>query len=210
MKKLLQLLPFALLLFLGTSCDPDDLTVGNSGVYGVVFDETTQRPVSGASIFINGPDSHSTVTDVNGNYRFENMPLGSYTLSAQKERYIAAYEDVELTIAGFEKADIYMAPETMLSTHELDFGTNIDELDIVVTNHLDEAIDIKVDENHMWLNTQGIISGLEPGQSETIKVTVFRPMLQQSSYSVPLILNVEEDFGFEILESYTVTVNVQQ
>lgn len=210
MKKILLLLPIALMLFLFSSCDPDDIILENSGVYGVVFDEMTQRPVASASVFINGPESHTAVSDINGNYRFENLPLGTYTLSAQKEGYIETYESAELTIAEFEKVDILIAPETMLSSHVLDFSNNIDELEIVVTNHLDEAVDIKVDESHNWLTAQGIILGLDPGQSETIKVSVFRPMLQQSSYSVPIIINVEEDFGFDILESYTVTVNVQQ
>ncbi len=209
MKNLLLILPIALVLILFTACDPDDFTLGNSGVYGIVQEETTQRPISGASVFINGPDNQSTVTDINGNYRFENMPLGEYTLNAQKERYTTTNLNVSLSVASFEQVDIPML-STMLSTNLLEFGSNINELALIVTNSLDVKANIEVDENQPWLTTDYYRFGIDPGQSKTIKFKVFRPLFQQDSYSVPIVINLEEDFGFEILESRTITLNAQR
>ncbi len=98
----------------------------------------------------------------------------------------------------------------MLSTNVLDCGNSINELEIVVTNHLDEIVDIKVEENQFWLSTLGLTLNLGAGESKTIKVSVNRALLQENSYSVPMIINVEKDIGFDIIESYTVIVNVEK
>ena len=210
MKKRYSLLPILAALFLFSSCDPDVLTLENSGVYGVARDIQNQRPVANAQIYINGPESQSTLTDANGNYRFEDLIAGSYVISASQERYQTTYVDTDLAVGLFKQVDIIMDYASMLSTHRLDFGSNTDELEIVVTNLLDETVEIDTDEDEIWMTTHDHILSLEPGESDIITVKANRIMMQQSNYSVPLVINVEEEWGSKVLESYVVTVTAQK
>lgn len=208
MKNLITFAVLALSALSFSSCDGSLLGLEDSGVFGVVIDAESGNPIPHAYVYINGPETKSTQADGNGNYRFDNMRAGNYVVSAEAYRYLTQFENVTVFQDDFSQADVRMDYHSLLSTHELDFGTNQDELEIVVTNLFDRPIDVDTDESEGWMTTHGFISGLEPGQSAIFTVRVNRTFMDPGTYSVPLVVDIEEDFGFDVFESYVVTVNV--
>lgn len=209
MKNLIIFTAFALSAIMFTSCEDGFLGLEDSGIFGVVLDAETGNPIPFATVFVNGPESKTTQSDANGNYRFDNLRTGNYVLSAEAYRYLTTFVNTSVYPSEFNQANIEMDYHSVLSTHVLDFGTNLDELEIVVTNLFDRPIDIDTEEDENWLTANHFISGLEPGQSEIITVKVNRIFLDAGTYSVPLVVDVEEDFGFDVFESYVVTIHVE-
>lgn len=197
-------------ILFASSCESDFWGLEDSGIFGVVIDVETGNPIPFANIFINGPEARNTQADANGNYRFDNLRTGNYVLSAEAYRYLTPYVDASVFVNQFSQVDIEMEYHSLLSTHFLDFGTEYDELEIVVTNLFDRPIDVDTEEDESWMTTHHFISGLEPGQSDIITVRINRNFLAGGTYSVPLVVDIEEDFGFDVYESYVVTVNVEE
>lgn len=54
---------------------------------GMVVNQETEEPIEGANLRIDGSE-RSAVTDANGFFYFLNLPVGIYTLNANKEGYI--------------------------------------------------------------------------------------------------------------------------
>ncbi len=210
MKQHITILTVLLALILLGACDTDILTLENSGFYGVVRDADTGEPVSNATVYLNGPAADNTVTDNNGNYRFENIQEGTYTLSAEKERYTTSFVDSYVGLDSYEKLDIQMDYKGLLSTRTLDFGRDLNSLTITVTNLLDQPIEIDTDENVPWLTTDHSPFTIEPNRVEVINVEVNRFLLQNNAETTTLIVNIVEDFGFDVLESYAVEVNISK
>lgn len=204
---IISLLFSALLL---SSCELDEiLNVEDGGVYGVVKDARTGAPIPSATVHINGPESLTATSDASGNFRFEDLEPGNYLLSAEKDRYITPYVETNIILNNFSRQDIEMEYESMLSTHVLDFGTQYDEMEIVVTNHLDRTVDVTMEENESWLIAHTVIFGLEPGQSDVLTVKVSRLTADPGVNTASLIVNIEEDFDFDIYESYVVEVRME-
>ena len=58
---------------------------------GTVRDTNTHALLAGVSIEATGPEvSHNTISDAKGEFRFENLSVGSYRLKAIWERSAAA------------------------------------------------------------------------------------------------------------------------
>lgn len=193
-----------------TSCEDDFFGIDDSGIFGVVRDAETGNPIPFANVFINGPEARNIQADGNGNYRIDHLRTGNYVVSAEAYRYLPIYQNTSVILGQFTQTNIDMEFHSLLSTHVLDFGTGVDELEIVVTNILDRPIDVDTDEDENWMTVNSFISGLDPGQSDIITVKINRSFLDAGTYSVPLVVDIEEDFGFDIYESYVVTVNVEE
>ena len=207
MKNLITFAILALAALTFSSCDGSLLGLEDSGVFGVVIDAETGNPIPHAYVFINGPETKTTQADGNGNYRFDNMRTGNYVVSAEAYRYLTPFVNTTVFQDDFSQANIEMNYHSLLSTHELDFGTDQGELEIVVTNLFDRPIDVDTDDNEGWLSTHGFTSNLAPGESAVLTVRIHRYLMDAGTYSVPLIVDIEEDFGFDVFESYVVTVN---
>ncbi len=210
MKNFTILTLFSAILMLCSSCESDFLGLEDSGVFGVVIDAETGNPIPYADVFVNGPESRSIKADFNGNYRFSNLPSGNYVLSANANRFLTPLVNTTVFLGQYTQENIEMEFHSFLSTNVLNFGTEYDELEIVVTNLFNQAIDVGTKEDEHWMTTHHFISGLAPGESDIITVRIQRSFLNSGSYSVPLTVDIEEDFGFDVIESYVVTVNVEE
>ena len=69
---------------------------GNRGVLtGYVYNATTGGVLTGANVSITGPDARQTVTDESGSYLFEDLPYGTYEVTAAISGYITLVRTVE-------------------------------------------------------------------------------------------------------------------
>lgn len=79
-------------------------TAASSGsISGTVYDSTTNAPLRGAYVYVNGPDINASVTtDAAGNYKFKSIPNGEYSLGVSKwnQRIQYRYFNQRVTVSG--------------------------------------------------------------------------------------------------------------
>jgi hypothetical protein len=65
-------------------------------IRGTVKDEVTQQALIGALVYVINHENQSTVTDVNGDFRIEALPLGRHSLQVSYLGYVAYVSNIEI------------------------------------------------------------------------------------------------------------------
>jgi len=81
-----------------TACseDPvDEQDLSNGTLTGKVVEKGTNIPLENVKVSTN-PNSSIVFTDVEGNYVMEEIPVGEYTVQAELDGYLAAFEPAEI------------------------------------------------------------------------------------------------------------------
>ena len=73
--------------------------VNTASLTGTVVDSETGEKIAGAKVVLN-PGNLSTYSNKEGYYKFEDLKLGSYTLTASADFYADVEGEIELTTAG--------------------------------------------------------------------------------------------------------------
>ncbi len=92
----------------------DTTNVGS--VEGTVFDAGTGKPVTGATVAVNGT-GREAVTDSTGRYAIANVPVGLNKLLVSCEGYLKAYTMVRLVKNWAVTADLYLRESPSQSVH---------------------------------------------------------------------------------------------
>jgi TolB protein len=79
-------------------------------ISGKVIDNTTKKPLAEVLIKLN-PSGRSIQTDTTGNFLFDSLVAGRYTISAEKESLFNEYVTVEVTEDQNPVATIYMSED---------------------------------------------------------------------------------------------------
>ncbi len=83
---------FLLLILMLFSCGEDVMDETGYGVVnGRVLKEITAEPLANAKVS-SSPSSSTVMTDANGYFKLENVPVGTYSFQASKEGYITKFE----------------------------------------------------------------------------------------------------------------------
>ncbi len=94
MKKHIVKIISVLVVLTMISCGEDTIDLDGLGVIkGRVVNEGTNEPIENVKIETN-PGTSTVFTDKDGNYQLKGVPSGKYSLSAQKEGLLAAYEGI--------------------------------------------------------------------------------------------------------------------
>jgi len=89
-----------------TTAPPPEVPPEKGVIYGWVRDARTRKPVSGASITING---YTATTDEKGYYEVSVSP-GDYTVTAKKSGYREARKKVSVGVGERVECSFYLAP----------------------------------------------------------------------------------------------------
>lgn len=114
-----------------------DKTTGNSGkltqtVRGIIVDEDSKLPLIGATVVIQGSDPFvGTITNVDGNFRLENIPIGRIDLQFS---YIG-YENIFIP-----NIDVNSGKEVVLDIKMRESALNLNEVVITTGRKKGEAI----------------------------------------------------------------------
>lgn len=94
--KLIKFILFAIIVIGIGACEKDKIEVQEYGsVTGVVLDATTNLPISAANITTN-PASSSILTDEEGKFTLDQVPIGSVVITAQKDQYATGTSKVSV------------------------------------------------------------------------------------------------------------------
>ena len=79
-------------------------------ISGKVIDNTTKKPLSDVLVKLN-PSGRSILTDTTGNFLFDSLVVGSYTISAEKPSLYNEYVTVEVADSQNPVVTIYMSED---------------------------------------------------------------------------------------------------
>jgi len=95
-----------LMLMIGTQA------FGQSAIVGVITDSLTSEPLPGANVYIPGT-SFGSSTDLNGAFRINRVPPGTYNVEVSYLGYQTKELPVRVTIDSRVSLDVSLAPETI-------------------------------------------------------------------------------------------------
>jgi hypothetical protein len=119
-KKLIKF-SFILLCFssLSTSLVFSQRTTLVQTIRGVVVDKASQQPLIGVSVIVNTTPQKATVTDENGVFRFENVPVGNYAVTINYVGYNPDEQDNLSLTSGKELILKFEMIESVVSLNEV-------------------------------------------------------------------------------------------
>jgi hypothetical protein len=65
-------------------------------IRGTVKDDVTQQALIGALVYVVNHENQSTITDENGDFRIEALPLGRHSLQVSYLGYVAYVSNIEI------------------------------------------------------------------------------------------------------------------
>ena len=108
MQKPLLFLAFLLMLFT-FSCREGKIEPFRSGtIRGQVLFADDLTPIKDATVRTN-PATSSVLTDENGTFALYDIPVGSYTVQAEKEDYLTKFESISVSEDVFTDVNIKLA-----------------------------------------------------------------------------------------------------
>ncbi|MBN1560702.1 carboxypeptidase regulatory-like domain-containing protein [candidate division KSB1 bacterium] len=133
-----------------------------TGISGAIADAKTSDPIEGAMLVLSGPESDTTWSDVNGNYRFLTSPGSGYSIEASamnyqtaKKEHISVVEG-ETTVVDFV-LQLYLQPPKNLQASVSPAKVILMWQSPETTNQEELSFDDSGFENAMgWDNVKGI------------------------------------------------------
>ena len=186
-KKILSILLLIILpvLFYTCKAKPTDAPIIETKIAGRVLDKESNNIIVGAQITTN-PTTSSVTTDASGSFTITDVKAGQYIVNASKNGYKTNSISVDVTEGKIASADILiqiLKPELTLSAASVDFGTNLSNASLVITNGSGiNSIDWTATTNVSWLALSQK-TGTVSTASNTITITVDRTGLSYGNYS---------------------------
>ena len=189
MKKSLYLF-LGILLICGIyqACVPDVELPGS--IYGVVADKATGEPIKSAGVELS-PGGLKTITGSEGQFQFDNLAQGSYTLLITKTGY-SDYASSTITVQPSQTTKVDVQIEKLppalkvvddnreeIST--LDFGSAIDDVarSFSLFNDGTESLEWQITVTAEWIKSVSKIEGvLSAGATQSLIVTIDRTKLK--------------------------------
>ena len=102
-------------------------------VRGVIIDKIAQFPIIGGAVVLrqNAQIVKNTVTNVNGEYRLEDIPYGKYTIEVSFIGYYT-FLNAEVTVQS--------GAQTILNIELIEASFELDEVELVGVDHKGDAI----------------------------------------------------------------------
>ena len=191
MKKFLYFF-FGILLICGIyqACTPEELP---GSIYGVVADKATGEPIKSAGVELS-PSGLKTITGSEGQFQFDNLAQGSYTLLITKTGY-SDYASSTITVQPGQttKVDVQIEklPPALKVVNDnreeistLDFGSSVDDVarSFSLFNDGTESLEWQITVTADWIKsvskTEGVLSA---GATQSLIVTLDRTKLKSGN-----------------------------
>lgn len=118
--KILRWWPFLVLFFLFSGCNEDTVNPARLGtITGVTLKKLDDTPIAGAEV-ITTPSTSVVFSDSLGNFIFEDVPEGNYSVSARAEDFAKAL--VNVTVTGNATTEVTLKLEKSFVVPEAPFN----------------------------------------------------------------------------------------
>ncbi|MBD3297107.1 MAG: hypothetical protein GF341_00475, partial [candidate division Zixibacteria bacterium] len=104
-------------------------------VTGVVTEEGTETPISGATVVLDGPVTENVTTDALGAFTLSDVPSGMYTLTVSSAGYITNAQQISVDGSSVVR-DVSLTPLQMTGTVTSSDGTELVGVSMTLTGPL--------------------------------------------------------------------------
>jgi len=181
---------------------PTDAPVITTKITGVITNKATGVTVTGVQLTTT-PTTSTITTDSNGKYDFDNIPAGSYVITAIKSGFINTQINVNVTEGSTAKADIQieeLSAQLEVSQTFVDFSTANNQASITINNKSGiGTINFSLSKNAGWL-TLSESAGSITTNVKNITLTVDRNQVAYGTFND--VITITSNVG-------TAIVNVQ-
>lgn len=181
---------------------PTDAPVITTKITGVITNKATGVTVTGVQLTTT-PTTSTITTDSNGKYDFDNIPAGSYVITAIKSGFINTQINVNVTEGSTAKADIQieeLSAQLEVSQTFVDFSTSNNQASITINNKSGiGTINFSLSKNAGWL-TLSESAGSITTNVKNITLTVDRNQVAYGTFND--VITITSNVG-------TAIVNVQ-
>lgn len=199
MKIALKKFYFFLILSIGitiallpVACSSDIENPSKDGkIIGSVADITTGEPVTGANVTLS-PGGKSVITGFDGNFSFEQLEAGEYTLEVSKEGYYPNTTNVKVKGGENTPAHILVGrtPSSITSDKTLlEFGEQVETLSFTIVNKGYKDLEyVVITGNCDWLTVEPSEGVLKFEKTETIVVKLLRDKLPMGENEAVIVV----------------------
>lgn len=151
-------------------------------VKGIVRNKYSGEPLSGVLIQCEG--TMGTVTNSDGTYLLENVPVGANVISASLSGFTAVSQNVSVQKDKItENVNINMVMENaylVLDPVEVDFGHDGISRDVTIRNYGGKSVSFNVYSKPDWISVDPNKAQLAPGASKTLTFIANRDLIKTS------------------------------
>ncbi|MEL6557311.1 MAG: carboxypeptidase regulatory-like domain-containing protein [Bacteroidota bacterium] len=175
-----------------SSCSDDLGGAPTGSLEGRITNALTGEPVNDATISLTGEERRSETVGSDGTYSFENLLVGTYTITASKSQFETNSTEVSVQAMMTAEGDLEIIPVSSLEVKPttLDFSTAINQLDVTFTNTGTSTINYEIQTSADWITVskgQGILGAQN---SDLLTVTVDRRRLDVGDVQGSIVFNV--------------------
>lgn len=151
-------------------------------VSGIVRDKYSSEPLSG--VLIQCERTMGTVTNSDGTYLLENVPVGANVISASLNGYTTVSQNVSVQKdKTSENVNFTMVMENaylVMEPSEVDFGRDGSFRDVTIRNVGGKTVAFNLDSKPDWITIDPSTANLSPGTSRTLTFIANRDKIKTS------------------------------
>ena len=158
------------------------------GIAGKITQEGTTNGIAGANVRLSdGPTNEieSKTTGISGQYSFDNLLSGTYTISVTHPNFGDESEEFKVSDGEITKGDISLAtlgPNMVVIPTELDFGLENSQLSINIRNQGSADLNWEARKENEEISIQPTSGIVKQNQSQSISVSLDRSKLSNGEY----------------------------
>ena len=200
-----RLFPFIICLMgmLSLAGCAKDEVVTTGTIVGLVSDyANANRPISGATVTLNGKGLTKT-TGSDGRFEFADVDPGTYTLTASADGYATDSKQVTLVANQTVNCDFQLAKASSnveITPLTLAFGTDNDQLTFTIKNNNSTALPYTITGYPAYITVTPTSATVAGKGTQTVTVRVNRDVITKD-ISTSLTVNIGSD-------SYTVAISI--
>lgn len=189
MKRFLNIFVNVLILALLASCAKDIVDV-NGDIKGVVKDSDDGHLLQNCNITLS-PSGKTYITNADGQFNFEELEPGTYTLSFTKTGYNDATKTVTVVSGQSTDASVIMKSKGAfaISSNSLDFGDLNSSMTFQLVNNSDVSTSFKVSDTPSWLTLSMSSGVVQQGGSLSVVANVNRDAVDYGEHAHTLTIS---------------------
>ncbi len=196
-----------LLVVAGCGPAPLDIAPAVTQISGRVLDATTGAGIANVAVSTT-PSTQTTTSGADGSFRVENIPGGSYIVSAAKPGFSNATAAVMVQEGQATTADLQLqqlGPELQINTGLLDFGLSATALSVTLSNHWGiGTVNWSATTNQSWLAVAPASGAIATAPMD-LSIQVVRSLLPIGTSSGRIV--VQSDAGTQTVDVTVVRTN---
>lgn len=182
-----------LAIFFLSGCGTNEPDAGDlrGTLEGRVTNSLDGEPIDDVAISLSGPETRSEIVGRDGLYRFENVLVGTYTVTASHPLYETNSIEISLQSLSTSEGDIALIGLRQAEIQPLafDFGDLKTSMDLSIKNIGLDDLNFTVESSEGWLSVDKISVTVRSQNETLLKVRIDRNLLDIGDNSATLLLN---------------------